>query len=153
MALKLPNCSGENMAHMGSRNGLNPKDWMDFWIDNEIPIVPMSEVVEKGVDECTRFIFDRASRDTETIYCSWDTDSIDHSCMPGTSCPESYGLKSREALQIARIAGEYDVGVFELAELSPVFDTSQISTKLACNLIYHYLGSRARALRARGEAP
>ena len=106
MALKLPNCSGENMAHMGSRNGLNPKDWMDFWIDNEIPIVPMSEVVEKGVDECTRFIFDRASRDTETIYCSWDTDSIDHSCMPGTSCPESYGLKSREALQIARIAGE-----------------------------------------------
>jgi arginase family enzyme len=45
------------------------------------------------------------------------------------------------------------VGVFELAELSPVFDTSQISTKLACNLIYHYLGSRARALRARGENP
>jgi agmatinase len=153
MALKLPNCSGENMAHMGSRNGLNPKDWMDFWVDNEIPIVAMSEVVEKGVDKCTRFIFDRASRGTETIYCSWDTDSIDHSCMPGTSCPESYGLKAREALQVARIAGEYNVGVFELAELSPVFDTSQISTKLACNLIYHYLGSRARALRARGENP
>ena len=43
--------------------------------------------------------------------------------------------------------------VLELAELSPVFDTSQISTKLACNLIYHFLGSRAATLRRRNEAP
>ena len=152
-ALELPNCNGENMAHMGSRNGLNPKDWMDFWIDNRIPVLTMAEVVERGVDACTREIFERAADGTETIYCSWDTDSMDHSCMPGTSCPESFGIKAREALQIARIAGEYDVDVLELAELSPVFDTSQISTKLACNLIYHFLGSRAAALRSRNETP
>ena len=47
MALKLPNCNGENMAHMGSRNGLNPKDWLDFWIDNRIPVLTMAEVVER----------------------------------------------------------------------------------------------------------
>ncbi len=153
MALTLPNCNAENMAHMGSRNGLNPKDWMDFWIDNDIPIVPMSEVVERGVETCTRYIFDRAADGTDAIYCSWDTDSMDHSCMPGTSCPESFGIKAREAIQIARIAGEYDVQVLELAELSPVFDASQISIKLACNLIYHFLGSRAAYLRGRGESP
>ena len=153
MALKLPNCSGKNMAHMGSRNGLNPKDWMDFWVDNDIPIVPMSEVVEKGIDTCGRFILDRASQGTEAIYFSWDTDSLDHSCMPGTSCPESFGIKAREAIALARIAGEYDVDVLELAELAPVFDTSMISVKLACNLIYHFLGSRAAMLKTQNRTP
>ena len=113
----------------------------------------MSEVVERGVETCTRYIFDRAADGTDAIYCSWDTDSMDHSCMPGTSCPESFGIKAREAIQIARIAGEYDVQVLELAELSPVFDASQISIKLACNLIYHFLGSRAAYLRGRGDSP
>ncbi len=152
-ALKLPNCNARNMAHMGSRNGLNPKDWLDFWIDNDIPIVPMSEVVEKGIEPCTRFILDRAWNGTEALYFSWDTDSLDASCMPGTSCPECYGIKAREAIQVARILGEYGADVLELAELAPVFDASQMSTKLACNLIYHYLGSRAATLRDRGEAP
>ena len=152
-ALKLPNCSAKNMAHMGSRNGLNPKDWMDFWIDNDIPIVPMSEVVEKGIEPCTRYIFERAWEGTDAVYCSWDTDSLDSSCMPGTSCPECYGIKAREAIQLARVAGKYGANVLEIAELSPIFDASQMSMKLACNMKYHYLGSRAATLRERGEAP
>ena len=73
--------------------------------------------------------------------------------MPGTSCPESYGLKAREALAFARLTGEYGVDVLELAELSPIFDVSMMSAKLACNMIYHYLGSRAATLRSRNEQP
>ena len=152
-AFKLPNVSGENMAHMGSRNGLNPKDWMDFWVDNHMPIIPMSEVVERGIDACGRQILERAWNGTDAVYLSWDTDSIDCSCMPGTSCPESYGLKAREALAFARIAGEYGVDVLELAELSPVFDVSMMSAKLACCMIYQYLGSRGATLRKSMEKP
>lgn len=73
--------------------------------------------------------------------------------MPGTSCPESFGIKAREAIQLARIAGEYEVDVLELAELAPIFDTSMISVKLACNLIYHFLGSRAVTLRSQNKTP
>jgi agmatinase len=152
-ALKLRNCSAKNMAHMGSRNGLNPKDWMDFWIDNDIPIIPMSEVVEKGIDECTSFIMERAWDGADAVYVSWDTDSLDCSCMPGTSCPECYGINAREAIQLARTMGRYGATVLEIAELSPIFDASQMSMKLACNMIYHYLGSRASTLRKRGEKP
>ena len=150
---KLPNVNAANMAHMGSRNGLNPKDWMDFWIDNDMPIVPMSDVVEKGIDRCGRFILDRAWDGTDAVYLSWDTDSLDCSTMPGTSCPECYGIKSREAIQFAQIVGEYGVDVLELAELSPIFDVSQMSAKLACMMLYHYLGSRASTLRSAGQLP
>ncbi len=150
---KLPNVNACNMAHMGSRNGLNPKDWMDFWVDNDMPIYTMEQVVERGVETCGREILERAWNGTDAVYLSWDTDSIDCSCMPGTSCPESYGLTAREAIAFARLAGQFGVDVLELAELSPVFDISKMSAKLACNLIYHYLGSRAKTLRDSNVSP
>ncbi len=151
-ALDLANCDRANIAHMGSRNGLNPKDWVDFYIDNDIRMLPMTEFVERGVEPCTREIFDIAWNGTDAIYCSWDTDSLDASCMPGTTAPECFGINAREAIQLARIAGTYGADILEISELSPIFDVSQMSTKLACCLIYHYLGSRARTLRDRAQA-
>jgi len=150
-ALDLPNCDGRNIAHMGSRNGLNPKDWVDFYIDNDIRMLPMSEVVARGIEDCSHEIFKLAWDGTDGIYVSWDTDSLDASCMPGTTAPESFGIKAREAIQLARIAGIYGADVFELSELCPLFDVSYMSIKLACCLIYHYLGSRAKTL-SRGAA-
>ena len=73
--------------------------------------------------------------------------------MPGTTAPECFGIKSREAIQLARIAGTYGVDVLEISELCPIFDVSQMSIKLACCMIYHYLGSRARTLLDRGGSP
>ena len=150
-ALDLPNCSAANIAHMGSRNGLNPKDWVDFFVDNEVRLLPMREVVERGVEACTREIFDRAWNGTGAVYVSWDTDSLDASCMPGTTAPECFGIKAREAIQIARIAGTYGADILEISELCPMFDVSQMSIKLACCMLYHYLGSRAQTLRAQAK--
>lgn len=150
-ALDLPNCNAVNMAHMGSRNGLNPKDWVDFLTDNDIRLLPMGEVVERGVEACTREIFERAWNGTDGIYCTWDTDSLDSSCAPGTTAPEPFGFKAREAIQLARTAGQYGASVLEISELSPIFDANNITSKLACCMVYHYLGSRAATLRARGE--
>ncbi len=152
-AFELPNCSAKNMAHMGSRNGLNPKDWHDFFVDNNVRVIPMLEAVERGVDVCTKEIFDIAWDGTDAVYCSWDTDSLDASCMPGKTAPEPFGIKAREAIQIARIAGTYGADVLEISELCPIFDVSVMSTKLACCMLYHFLGSRARTLIDQGKQP
>jgi agmatinase len=150
-ALDLPNCAAHNIAHMGSRNGLNPKDWWDFYIDNKVRVIPMSEVVERGIDACTNEIFEIAWNGTDGIYFSWDTDSLDASCMPGTTAPECFGIKAREAIRLAQIAGRHGASIMEVSELCPIFDVSQISIKLACCLVYHFLGSRAKTQRERGE--
>ncbi len=152
-AIELPNCRARNMAHLGSRNSLNPKDWYDFYVDNEIRVITMREVVDRGIEACGREIMDIAWRGTDAVYFSWDTDSIDISCMPGSTSPECYGLKGREAIQLARVAGTYGADVLELVELSPYHDVSHISIRLAVNLIYHYLGSRAKTLRDQGRKP
>jgi len=152
-AFELANCSGQNMAHMGSRNGLNPKDWVDFWIDNNVRLISMQEVVDRGIEACTKEIFEIAWKNTDGIYWSWDTDSLDASCMPGTTAPETFGIKSREAIQHARVAGTFGADVFEISELCPQFDVSDMSIKLACCMIYHYLGSRAQTLQEKGHQP
>lgn len=150
-ALDLPNCNAANMAHMGSRNGLNPKDWVDFLVDNGILLVPMHEVFERGIEACARQIFERAWDGTDAVYCSWDTDSLDPSCAPGTTAPEPYGFKAREAIQLARIIGRYGATVLEISELCPIFDANNITSKLSCCMLYHYLGSRAATLGAKGS--
>ena len=152
-AIELPNCNAENMAHLGSRNSLNPKDWYDFYVDNDIRVVAMGEIIDRGVEACTKEIFERAWRGTEAVYFSWDTDSIDISCMPGSTSPECYGLKAREAIQLARTAGRYGCDVLEVVELAPYFDVSHMSIKMAANMIYHYLGSRAKTLIEQGKQP
>lgn len=71
--------------------------------------------------------------------------------MPGSTSPECYGLKGREAIQLARVAGKFGCDVFEIVELAPYFDVSHMSIKMAANMIYHYLGSRARTLIDQGK--
>jgi arginase family enzyme len=138
---------------MGSRNGLNPKDWHDFFVDNEVRLIPMQELVARGVVECTKEIFTRAWNGTDGVYFSWDTDSIDSSCMPGTTAPECFGLKGREIIQLARTAGTFGADIMEVSELCPKFDVSHISIKTAALMIMHFLGSRAKTLRDRGQQP
>ncbi len=152
-ACELPNCSGANMAHMGSRNGLNPKDWVDYLTDNDIRLLAMREVATRGVETCTREIFERAWNGTDGIYFSWDTDSLDASCAPGTTAPEPFGIKAREAITLARTAGEYGASIMEISELCPLWDSNNITSKLSCCMAYHFLGSRAKTLRANGEEP
>jgi agmatinase len=149
-ALDLPNCSAANMAHMGSRNGLNPKDWVDTLIDKGARLLPMHEFADRGVEACTREIFERAWNGTDGVYFTWDTDSLDASCAPGTTAPEPFGIKAREAIQLARIAGEYGASIMEISELCPLWDANNITSKLSCCMVYHFLGSRAKTLRDRG---
>ena len=152
-AFDLPNCDGANMAHMGSRNGLNPKDWYDFFVDTECALIPMMEASSAGSRAAPKEIFEIA----------WN--GTDGSIAPGTRTPSTpaacrarprrnaFGINAREAIQIARIAGTYGADILEISELSPIFDVSQMSIKLACCMIYHYLGSRAKTLRDQGKTP
>ena len=75
------------------------------------------------------------------------------SCMPGTTAPECFGLKGREIIQLARTAGTFGADIMEVSELCPEFDVSHISIKTAALMIYHFLGSRAKTLRDRGQQP
>ena len=152
-AFELPNCDGANMAHMGSRNGLNPKDWYDFFVDNDVRVIPMMEAVELGLRTAPgRSSTSPGTAPTRSIVPGIRTRWMPAACRARRRRNASASSRARPS-KLARIAGTYGADVLEISELCPIFDVSQMSIKLACCMIYHYLGSRAKTLRDKGEAP
>lgn len=73
------------------------------------------------------------------VYVSLDIDCVDPAYAPGTGTPEVAGLSSREIVHLVRGLGGLDIAGFDVVEVSPPFDTADITALLAANLVYEYL--------------
>ena len=47
---ELPNLAAANVAHIGARNSMNPKDYIDLAKARGIRFYPMFEIFERGID-------------------------------------------------------------------------------------------------------
>jgi agmatinase len=73
------------------------------------------------------------------VYVSLDIDCVDPAFAPGTGTPEVAGLSSREIIELVRgLRGVPLVG-FDLVEVAPAYDSSEITALLAANLVYELL--------------
>lgn len=73
------------------------------------------------------------------VYVSLDIDCADPAYAPGTGTPEIAGLTSRELVQLVRgLHGLSIVGV-DIVEVSPPFDSAEITALLAANLVFEFL--------------
>ncbi|MQL54401.1 agmatinase [Acidianus ambivalens] len=68
-------------------------------------------------------------------YVSIDIDVVDPAFAPGTGTPEVGGLTSFEILEIVR-SFNFNIVGFDVVEVSPPYDTSEITTMLAANILY-----------------
>ena len=72
-------------------------------------------------------------------YVTLDIDAVDPAFAPGTGTPEVGGFSSYEMLQLVRgLRGTNLVG-FDLVEVSPPFDSANITAILAANLVFEFL--------------
>ncbi|MDR1885629.1 MAG: agmatinase [Synergistaceae bacterium] len=72
-------------------------------------------------------------------YVSVDLDVIDPSEFPGTGTPEAGGVSFRDLLDALLCLKGLDVVGFDICELSPHYDSSGVSTALACKLLREML--------------
>ena len=73
------------------------------------------------------------------IYVSLDIDSVDPAFAPGTGTPEVAGLTSREIVDLVRGLTGLSVVGFDIVEVAPAYDRSEITALLAANLAYEFL--------------
>ena len=73
------------------------------------------------------------------VYISLDIDSIDPAFAPGTGTPEVGGLSSYQILQLVRGLKGLNMIGFDLVEVSPPYDHSDITSILAANLAFEFL--------------
>jgi agmatinase len=79
--------------------------------------------------------------DGKSLHVSFDIDALDPAFAPGTEIPSAGGLSTRQALDFLRIAtaGSKLVGL-DLVEVSPPYDSNDITTLAALKVIFEFWG-------------
>ncbi len=111
----------------------------------------MEEISERGMDDVMDDVIAAATKWDHT-FLSFDIDVCDPAFAPGTGTPEPGGLTARDAIRaVRRIATEVGLAGMEVVEVSPPYDTSDITALLAHRLVLEALSGLA--LRKLGREP
>jgi agmatinase len=148
--LEMPGVNPENVVVFGARGLGNPPELVQRAREAGVRVIPMTEVIDRGVDAAIEDALDTIWAGTDAVYVSLDNDGIDPSCAPGTTAPEPGGLTARELLRMAVAIGRRGVAMLDIAELSPNFDPSAITARLDCHWVVYLLSAYAQAIE-RGE--
>lgn len=77
----------------------------------------------------------------QKVHISFDIDALDPAYAPGTEIPSAGGLSTRQALDLVRTATEGATIVgFDIVEVSPPFDSGDITTFAALKMIFEVWG-------------
>ena len=100
-------------------------------------VITIDQALALGVDAVLREVHDKTKG--KKVYVSFDIDCVDPAFAPGTGTPEVGGFTSYQALQMVRGLRSLDLLGFDLVEVSPPYDHSEITSILASNLVFEFL--------------
>jgi agmatinase len=127
---------GKDVFQIGLRGQVYSKEDFDFGREHGFHVVTSEEIHRDGVARIQR-LWKKLSR--RPVYVTLDIDVVDPAFAPGTGTPQVGGLSSVQILELVRgLLGLNLVGC-DLVEVSPPFDSGEITSLLAANLLYELL--------------
>ena len=133
-------------SQIGLRGSLYGPEDVSMSTDLFPVVVTGAELHEIGVKETLRRIHSVIG--SGPAYCTFDIDFVDPTYAPGTGTPEVGGFTSAQCQQLLRgLTGINFIG-FDLVEVMPAYDSANITSLLAANLIYEMIA--LIALQKRG---
>jgi len=118
----------------GERQGISETGMRDNFFT-------MSDIDKRGMLACVTDAIDIASRAPAGFAVTFDIDMIDPRFAPGSGTLVRGGATYREAhLALETIAERGGMRSFEIVEVNPMLDQSNITVELACELILSALG-------------
>ena len=114
--------------------------------DHGFEILTSPWIHRNGIDAVLDVVRSRAG--DAPVYISFDIDGLDPAYAPGTGTPVPGGLASWQALEFIRgLAGLNLIGM-DLVEVSPPFDTSEITALAAAHVAHDWICVLAQAAGA-----
>jgi agmatinase len=106
----------------------------------------MQEVWERGVPAVMADAVAEALDGADRLYVSVDIDVLDPGFAPGTGTPEPGGMHPADLLRVVReLARRTDVVALDVVEVSPPYDSADLTVNNAHRVVYEFLaGSAAR---------
>lgn len=118
----------------GPTNG--PEDYQDA-INLGARMMTFDEVHRIGIEATLNEVRSRVGN--RPTYVTLDIDAVDPAFAPGTGTPEVGGFTSYQMLQLVRGLRGLNLIGFDLVEVSPPFDSANITSILAANLVFEFL--------------
>ena len=101
-------------------------------------VIQAHECYHKSLSPLMEEIRTKIGPDTPT-YLTFDIDGIDPGFCPGTGTPEIGGLTPIQALEIIRGCRGLNIVGADLVEVSPIYDTSNITAYTGASLLFEIL--------------
>jgi len=119
--------------------GVTPTEVLQIIDYGDVEVVPVDirQTQQLGLETIIETI--RTTVGQRPVYVSLDIDAIDPAYAPGTGIPEVGGFTSYEMLRLVRGLDGLNLVGFDLVEVSPPYDHSDITSILAANLVFEFL--------------
>jgi formimidoylglutamase len=138
-ALETPICHGSRTFILGTREFAN-SSYYDGWVREQgITTIPVDAFDLRPAHEIASEVLARLEVSSDAIFLSIDIDAAE---LPGSSAAAPGTLSSREMIAIVRtIASSRKLIGCDLSELSPPWDVSGMTAKLAARLFLETLSA------------
>ena len=137
-------CRGDRFLQVGLRGYWPEPPTLRWMAEQGMRSFEMHEVVQRGLDAVLAEAFTIATDDCDGVFVSVDVDVVDPGTAPGTGTPEPGGLTGRQLLDaVRRIAIELPVVGIDVVEVSPPYDTAEITAFLANRVVLEMLSGIA----------
>jgi agmatinase len=131
----------DHSIQVGMRGSVYSRDSLDDSRKMGFDLVTTVEAQEQGLANVLLRIHDRVG--DAKVFVSFDIDFVDPAFAPGTGTPEVGGFTSSEALRFVRGLKGLDLVGFDIVEVLPQHDPSQITALLAANIVYEFISLTA----------
>src|SRR5579885_659719 len=121
---------------VGLRGQVYSDEDFDFARKHKIEIVTSEEFHQGGAQLVKKYLRKLQNR---PVYVTLDIDVVDPAFAPGTGTPQVGGLSSAQILELVRGLRGLNLVGCDLVEVSPPYDTGEITSLLAANLVYELL--------------
>lgn len=136
---------GDRFLQIGLRGYWPEPETLQWMAEQGMRSYEMTEIVQRGLDECLAEVFDIAMSECDGVFLSVDIDVCDPGHAPGTGTPEPGGLSSRELLDaVRRICYQLPVVGMDVVEVAPPYDHADITALLGNRVILEALSAMAR---------
>ena len=147
---------GDRFLQIGLRGYWPDPETLAWMAEQRMRSYEMTEIVERGLDECLTEAVAIATDDCDGVFLSVDVDVVDPGMAPGTGTPEPGGLSTRQLLDaVRRIAMEVPLAGMDVVEVAPPYDNAEVTAFLANRVVLEALSGAAwrRNSAERGSPP
>src|SRR6266480_3298611 len=124
------------VLQVGLRGQVYGERDFDFAREHRVKMVTAEELQSQGMAMVRKQL--RAFRG-KAVYVTLDIDVVDPAYAPGTGTPQVGGLTSMQILELVRALRGLQIVGCDLVEVSPPYDTGEITSLLAANLLFELL--------------